>query len=127
MSKIQKKPDLNLPDYVHPFGVQFRVESVPTIPDEEMGDDVVMGEMSLSLKRIKVVSRDDFGRRWSTLYHEYLHAVFGLIGIDDALEVSGTESLEEIIVRAVETATEQFMLQHGEKWLRALDSQKGDV
>lgn len=125
MSKPTKPNKKSLPDYVFPLGVRFTVVPLATIPDEELGDnDMTFGDMSLDRKRIRVVDTQDSGRRWSTLYHEYVHATFGLVGIDDALD--GVDGLEEIIVRAVETTTEQFLLAHGDQWMEALRAQKGD-
>ena len=113
-----------LPDYVHPLGVRFSVTVLPII-EGDVETEVVMGDTNVDLKRIRVVDSQDSGRRWSTLYHEYLHASFGLVGIDDALE-SVSDSFEEMIVRAVETTTEQFLLVHGDKWLEALRAQRDE-
>lgn len=123
MAKLSAKPKATLPDYVHPLGVRFTVTMLPAIADGEEDPDVVMGDTSVDRKRIRIVDTQDSGRRWSTLYHEYIHATLGLIGVDDALVALGDE-MEEILVRAIETSTEQFLLAHGDVWLEALKSQR---
>ncbi len=114
----------NLPEYVHPLGVRFQVGIIPEGETDDHGD-LLQGDTNVDTKRIRVTAEKDSGRKWSTLYHEYMHAAFGLIGIDDALLLMG-EGFEEMIVRTVETATEQFMLAHGSQYLSAIASQKGE-
>ena len=122
MSKPMKKKKYQLPENMFPLGVRFRVNWLPEIEGEQQ----VLGETDVNARLITVVNTADTGRRWSTTYHEYTHAVLGLIGVDDVLE-EACEGLEEVIVRAIETATEQFLLAHGEAWLEALKAQKEEV
>lgn len=113
------KKKYSLPEYVYPLGVRFQVIPLKELDEEQQ----ILGETDVNSRKIKVVDSTDTGKRWSTTYHEYLHATLGLIGVDDVLE-DLCEGLEEVIVRAIETSTEQFMLAHGEAWLDALRSQR---
>ena len=125
MSKPKSSPrKQQLPDYVFPLGVRFNVQVASDLTEEE-DEYTVMGDTNVDLKRIRVVDSQDSGRRWSTLYHEYLHATLGLVGLDDMLS-EYNEHLEETLVRTIETTTEQFLLAHGTEWLEALRSQKAD-
>lgn len=124
MSKQAKPDKLTLPDYVHPLGVRFSVGIIPDGEADENGD-LLQGDTNVDLKRIRITGEKDSGRRWCTLHHEFIHAAFGLVGIDDAL-LAISDEMEEMIVRTVETATEQFMLVHGAQYLSSLDSQRED-
>lgn len=123
MSNLKSKRDLSLPEYVHPLGTRYQVllsPEIETILDAEQ--ERTWGTTTGSMRRIEIDSTQDAGRLWSTLFHEYLHGVFYESGICTALP----EGLEEIIVHTVETATRQFMLQHGSRYLESMSAQQED-
>lgn len=109
---------LPLPDRVSVLGVPFQVELAESLT--EVGDDEepTWGDTRGFERRIRVNSTQDTRRQWTTLYHEYLHAALYVIGANLGDEV------EEMVVQSLEHATEQFMLTHGEQFVKALEVQK---
>lgn len=116
MSK--KKLDLSLPSHVTALGIPFQVQVVDVIDDEGS-----VGETSGEHRIIKIGAGQDSRRRWTTLWHEHIHAVLDVNGVGAILP----EGLEEVIVQSLEHAQEQFLLAHGDKLLAALAVQKQDV
>lgn len=112
-----RKMDLSLPEYVHPLGVQYRAQLVDVVDDEGSSGETI-GELRL----IKIAESQDTRRRWTTLLHEYMHAVLDVNGVASVL----SDELEEIIVQSLEHGLEMFLLAHGPKLLSALSVQKED-
>jgi len=115
MSKNTKLP---LPSHIHALGVPYQVELVDVI--DEVTDDMepTWGDTTNISRRIRVAAFLDTRRRWSTLWHETLHATLYTIG------AQLSDDVEEMIVQSIEHATEQFMREHGASYLKALDTEK---
>ena len=111
MSKAS--PKLPLPEYTTVMGVKFRVE-LTTL------EDGVSGETNGELRIIKISQALDSRRQWTTLRHERFHAVFHVIGYAN----ESVHEVEEMLVQSLEHDDEQFMLAHGDVYLRALEAQK---
>jgi hypothetical protein len=106
---------LALPEEIFPLGVKFRVEVVNRIDDEGS-----VGETVGDLRLIRIDAQQDSRRRWTTLLHEYIHATLHIVGIGNEMDVQ----VEEVIVQSLEHSLEQFMMAHGETFLKSLESQK---
>lgn len=107
--------EAKFPKHIHVLGVKFRVELV-----EEVDDTESLGSTHGETRMIRISSALDSRRRWTTLWHEVVHACFHVIGF-------GNESdsmLEEILVQSLEHTLEQFMLQHGPEYLASLEGMK---
>lgn len=109
MSQAKNK----LPESILVLGVPFRIEVVDQVDEE---DD--LGSTNGELRLIKIDSSQDTRRRWTTLMHEYVHAVLHVIGVGNKLD----DAVEEVIAQSMEHASEQFMKQYGKEYLRALES-----
>lgn len=107
-----------LPDYVRVLGVRFRVKMEESLSEVGAEDEPIWGDTVGFTRRIRINSTQDTRRQWTTLLHEYFHAVLYVIGADLGDEV------EEMVVQSLEHATEQFMLQHGKAFLQAMEVQK---
>jgi hypothetical protein len=85
-----------LPDVVYPCGKAFKVEFGPiSCPD-------TYGETHGIEKVIKLSDNKDKKKHsWSTLYHEYIHAIFHCTGLSELLSAE----LEEAVVVAIEEHT----------------------
>lgn len=105
------KKKLALPDSLTVLGVRFRVELVQTV-DEEGSDGETVG----ALRRIRIADWQDTRRQWTTLLHEWAHAVMHVVGAGNVLP----EELEEVLAQSLEHALEQFMLSHGKQYLEAI-------
>lgn len=92
------------------MGIPFRVEKVQ-FEEELAGETVGM------YRRIQVSG--DLTRRqaWSTLVHEWVHAVLHVNGVSSVVP----EEVEEIIAQSVEHAMEEFLLQVGPQLLATID------
>lgn len=112
-----KQPKLPLPEYLMVLGVRFRVEMVDTVDTE---DGAAVGETNGELRVIRIAKSQDSRRQWTTLFHEFMHAVLHVIGYAN----ESIHEVEEMIVQSSEHAVEQFMLAHGESYLKALEAQK---
>ncbi len=112
MSKSNKVP---FPDRVYPLGIAFQVQVV-----DQVDDDLSDGETNGSSRIIKIGAHQYTRRRWTTLWHEYIHATFEVTGIGSVLD----DEMEEIIACSLEHAFEQFILSHGTEVLKALEVQK---
>lgn len=121
MKHTSKK--LPLPEYIDALGVPFRVELHQDLDSGEDEEDLepTWGDTVGHLRRIRISSEQDTRRQWTTLLHEYIHAVLYVNGVGNVLN----EQTEEIIVQSIEHAVEQFMLKHGESFMKALEAQKG--
>lgn len=101
-----------IPDYIDVFGERWAVELVPDLmADGEKVFGVTYGDRRLI--RICSTSQTMSGQ-WSTLNHEYKHAIFHMLGVSDALD----PDLEEIIVRSLEHGDRQFMQQVGKQYMK---------
>lgn len=119
----KKTPNkIPLPEYVHPLGTPYRVELSDNLDSEELGEEIepTWGETRGDIRRIKILSTQDTRRQWTTLLHEYIHASLYVNGVSSYL----SESVEEVIVQSLEHSLEQFMLHHGDSFMRALEVQK---
>lgn len=94
------------------MGVPFRVEKVKFSED-------LAGETVGMYRRIQI--SEDLTRRqaWSTLVHEWAHAVLHVNGIGNVL----SEEVEEVIAQSIEHAMEEFLLQIGPQLLATWDEQ----
>lgn len=92
------------------MGIPFRVEKVQF-------DEDLAGETVGMYRRIQVSG--DLTRRqaWSTLVHEWVHAVLHVNGVSSVVP----EEVEEIIAQSIEHALEEFLLQVGPQLLSAID------
>lgn len=111
-----KASKLPLPDHVMAMGIRFRVELVDRIDD----DDTAVGETKGDLRVIRIAKSQDTRRQWTTLLHEYMHAVFHVIGYAN----ESIHEVEEMLVQSIEHAMEQFLSAHGESLLKALEASK---
>jgi Zn-dependent peptidase ImmA (M78 family) len=108
---------LVLPTEVYALGIKFTVKLV-----DKVDDTGSVGETLVDHRIIKVDKDQDTRRQWTTLFHEYMHAVLHTNGIGNVLD----PDLEEVIVQSTEHAVELFMLNHGRTFLDALEVQKGE-
>lgn len=92
------------------MGIPFRVEKVQ-FEEELAGETVGM------YRRIQVSG--DLTRRqaWSTLVHEWVHAVLHVNGVSSVIP----DEVEEVIAQSVEHAMEEFLLQVGPQLLATID------
>jgi Zn-dependent peptidase ImmA (M78 family) len=99
-----------LPEKLLILGIPFRVEKVKLEED-------LAGETVGIYRRIQVNS--DLTRRqaWSTLVHEWVHAVLHVNGVSSVIP----EQVEEIIAQSIEHSLEEFLLQVGPQLLSSLD------
>jgi hypothetical protein len=114
---------LPLPSDIYALGVRFRVEMHEDLDDGAADDpelEPTWGDTVGYLRRIRISSKQDTRRQWTTLLHEYLHAVLYINGVSSTIR----DDVEEIIVQSMEHAIEQFMLEHGDKFIKALEVQK---
>lgn len=105
----QKKP--NIPDHILVLGVKFRVELVDSIDEGAAGE--TLGDMRI----IRLCNDQDTRRLWTTLFHEFTHAVLHVIGYGNESD----DQIEEMIVQSLEHAVEQFMRAHGVAYLKSLE------
>lgn len=123
MSSPKPTGKIPLPSDVFPLGIRFRVELNDDLDDGEADDpelEPTWGDTVGYLRRIRISSQQDTRRQWTTLLHEYIHAVLYVNGVSSSLK----EEVEEIIVQSLEHAIEQFMMEHGDKFIKALEVQK---
>ncbi len=114
-AKESKSP---LPEYVHPLGVRFQVQLVELIDEKSSDEEPTWGETDGFSRRIKIFADQDTRRRWTTLLHEYIHATLYTIG------APLSDDIEEMVVQSLEHSIEQFLLAHGDQFLKALEVQK---
>jgi len=92
------------------LGRTFRVEVVDMAEDDVLGDTIGL------YRRIRV-SRDLTRRQqWTTLVHEWAHAVLYVNGVASVIP----DEVEEIIVQSFEHAVEELLEQVGEELLQHL-------
>ena len=92
------------------LGRTFRVEVVDMAEDDVLGDTIGL------YRRIRV-SRDLTRRQqWTTLVHEWAHAVLYVNGVSSVIP----DEVEEIIVQSFEHAVEELLEQVGEELLQHL-------
>jgi hypothetical protein len=99
-----------LPQEVRVLGRTFRVEVVDMAEDDVLGDTIGL------YRRIRI-SRDLTRRQqWTTLVHEWAHAVLYVNGVASVIP----DEVEEIIVQSFEHAVEELLEQVGEELLQHL-------
>lgn len=112
------KRESKIPDKITVMGVPFRVEVVDCIDDKDPDQEPTWGQTVGSHRKIQLLSSQDTRRLWTTLVHEYIHACLYVVG------VQMSDELEEVVAQTLEHGLEQFMLQHGEGFLKALEAMK---
>lgn len=97
------------------LGVPFRVEKV-SFEEDLAGETVGM------YRRIQVSG--DLTRRqaWSTLVHEWIHAVLHVNGVASVV----SEEVEEIIAQSLEHALEELLQQIGSELLTTFTEERDD-
>lgn len=105
------------PKKINVMGIPFRVFLVPDLRDPDEPTAKLDGITDGKLRTIKVCADQDTRRRWTTLNHEYWHAVFHVIGAGNIL----SEELEEILAQSMEHAMETFSREHGDAFNAALN------
>lgn len=101
MSKINK-----LPEMVTVLGVPYRVELVPEL---QVDGDPCHGVTIGLNHRMRVEAGLDTSRQWSTLLHEYIHAVLYTNGVSSVIPYK----IEEVIAQSLEYGILELLRQHG--------------
>lgn len=107
-------PHLHFPKKIPVLGVPFRVELVAGLEDE---GEKVDGLTLVDKRIIRICADQDYRRRWTTLYHEFIHAVLGITGVSSVIP----EEVEEIIAQSSEHANEMLMREVGSHYIGALN------
>jgi hypothetical protein len=102
-----------LPQVVNVLGVPFRVE-VTDIGEDNWGETVGWK------RRIQISNDSDTRRLWTTLLHEWVHAVLYVNGAANILP----NEVEEMIAQTMEHALEEMLLQIGPQVLAVLKEDK---
>ena len=105
--------DNSFPRKINVMGIPFRGELVAHLTSD---GEKVDGETIGDLRLIRVCSNQDLRRKWTTLYHEYIHAALHVVGLGNVLG----EEIEEVIAQTLEHANEIFNKEHGDQYLSAL-------
>jgi hypothetical protein len=95
------------------MGVPFRVEVTKV-------NEGVAGETLGFYRRIQIDQDLDSRRCWTTLLHEWVHAVLYVNGVANVLG----DEVEEIIAQTFEHALEEMLLQIGPEVLAQLKEDK---
>jgi hypothetical protein len=99
-----------IPNKIHVLGVPFNVELT------KFEDESQFGEMVGIYRKIQINQDLDSKRQWSTLLHEYIHAVLYVMGAGVVIE----HGLEECITQSLEHGIEQFLKQVGPEIMASL-------
>jgi hypothetical protein len=99
-----------LPDEVKVLGRTFRVEMADLNEDDVLGDTVGL------YRRIRISKDLTRRQQWTTLVHEWAHAVLYVNGVSSVIP----DEVEEIIVQSMEHAVEELLEQVGEDLLKHL-------
>ena len=91
------------------LGLPFRVEVTKV-------NEGVVGETLGLYRRIQIDQDLDTRRCWTTLLHEWVHAVLYVNGVANVLP----DEVEEIIAQTMEHALEELLLQMGPQILEHL-------
>jgi hypothetical protein len=102
-----------LPSELKVLGVPFRVEVTKV-------DEGVAGETLGLYRRIQIDQDLDIRRCWTTLLHEWVHAVLYANGVANVLP----DEVEEIIAQTFEHALEEMLLQIGPQVMAHLREDK---
>lgn len=103
------------PKHINILGVRFRVLLVEGLRDEESSLD---GDMSVTNGNLIRISADlNSRRKWETLVHEAIHAMFHVGGATFLLKDNDSE-IEEAVVRLLESGIVQLIEQHGNNLAR---------
>ena len=98
---------------VNVLGVPFRIE-VTDIGEDNWGETVGWK------RRIQISNDSDTRRLWTTLLHEWVHAVLYVNGVANVLP----NEVEEMIAQTMEHALEEMILQIGPQVLATLKEDK---
>lgn len=102
---------MSLPSQIQVLGIPFKIELT------KFDDENQQGEM-VGLYRKILISQDlDSKRQWSTLVHEFVHAVFYVMGGGNVIE----HNLEECLTQSLEHGIEQLLQQVGPELLKSLE------
>lgn len=104
-----------LPDSITILGVEWRVEVVPGLADEETGEQIYGETEGNSMHRIRINGDQDSRRQWDTLYHECIHAYLHVTGLGNKL----SDETEEVIAQAGEYMHAQFHAQCGQGYSKS--------
>ena len=104
-----------LPSSILVLGEEFRVE---VISDLHSGTDPVSGETVGAYLRIRINADLDLPRQWTTLIHEYVHAVLHVVGIGNIL----SEEVEEVIAQSMEYGIVQLLRNQGNQLRQVIKS-----
>jgi hypothetical protein len=99
-----------LPDEVRVLGRTFRVEMASLDEENVLGDTVGL------YRRIRISKDLTRRQQWTTLVHEWAHAVLYVNGVASVIP----DEVEEIIVQSFEHAVEELLEQVGEDLLKHL-------
>lgn len=103
---------MSLPSKIQVLGTTFNVE----LTDFE--DETQQGEMVGLYRKIRVSKDLDSKRQWSTFVHEYVHAVFHVMGAGNVVE----HNLEECLTQSLEYGIEGLLKQVGPELLKSFNS-----
>ena len=95
------------------LGVPFRIEVTKV-------NESVAGETFGLYRRIQLDQDMDSRRLWTTLLHEWVHAVLYVNGVANVLP----DEVEEIIAQSMEHALEEMLLQIGPQVIAQLKEDK---
>lgn len=102
-----------LPLEIRVLGVPFRVEVTKV-------NEGVAGETLGFYRRIQLDQDMDSRRLWTTLLHEWVHAVLYVNGVANVLP----DEVEEIVAQSMEHALEEMLLQIGPQVIAQLKEDK---
>ncbi len=98
------------PNHIRILGNQYQIKLVPALKD---GDESLWGRADTDKRVIQLNADMDTRRRWETLIHEALHAIWGSAGVGGLLG-NGDSDIEEMIVRVTELGLIQIIEQYGQ-------------
>ena len=104
---------MQLPQVLNVLGVPFRIE-VTEVPEG------ICGETLGFYRRIKIDQDLDTRRYWTTLLHEWVHAVLYVNGTSSVIP----DEVEEMIAQTMEHALEEMLLQVGPQIISILKEDK---
>lgn len=102
-----------MPTEIQVLGVPFRIEVTKV-------NEGVAGETLGFYRRIQLDQDMDSRRLWTTLLHEWVHAVLYVNGVANVLP----DEVEEIVAQSMEHALEEMLLQIGPQVIAQLKEDK---
>lgn len=100
---------MGLPSRIHVLGVPFNIEFA------DLEEEGFVGETLGLHRKIRISKSLDSKRQWTTLVHEYCHAVFYVMGASSEIP----DSVEECMVQSMEHGIEQLLVQVGAELLKS--------